>query len=364
MHQGIPHQSSYGFGGGGGPNPFSDYLEQTNQPWMSPDVSDETLRMLMGFVPVAGTAYNWDQMQPWERGLSMGLDAVDIATLGGGKAITAPIKAATKFATRGDPAIKYLRMGDMPTTQAGRDVRNWEYPLYGSYFDETLPQQGNLIPSMNWATGRPEAGISTYQGLQFPWNVSQGPNIFMRPMGTKGSQGQIGMWDKGQFARPLYEIEGTPMKTLGSDLEALIDPATAQYVQKLKPTHNWENVPFKEPQIDFKVPGFITENVPGPIPGRTRTYLNEPTTINPVTGEVIDLVTEFAKYNLSGQRANPLYRLDDVIAPWLQKPVINPNLPVSLPGRVPMQMYDNEANINESPVLAMRRRAIRDASYG
>ena len=377
MHQGAPHptygssifnlpppQSNYGFGGGEGRDFFSDAINQTRQPWIPSGDAEEALSILMGFVPVAGTVYNWDQMQPWERALSIGMDAVDIATLGGGKLVTAPIKAGTRFATRGDPTLTFLRSGEMPTIQAGGDRAAWNYPSYGSYFDETLPPQGNFGPSMNYATRQPEVGISTYQGLQFPWDVSQGPNIFMRPMGTKGSQGQHLLWDKGQFTRPLYEIEGTPMKTLGSDLEALIDPATAQYVRKIKPVRNWENVPFKEPQIDFKVPGFITENVPGPIPGRTRTYLNEPTTINPVTGEVIDLGAEFAKYGPTGQRTNPLYRLDDVIAPWLKKPAIHPAVPVALPGRIPMQLYDNEANINEPPLLAMRRRAVRDASYG
>ena len=45
-----------------------------------------------GFMPVAGTAVNWNQMGPGERAFSMGLDAVDIATLGAGKALTAPAR--------------------------------------------------------------------------------------------------------------------------------------------------------------------------------------------------------------------------------------------------------------------------------
>ena len=357
MHQGIPHQSSYGFGGGGGPNPFSDYLEQTNQPWMSPDVSDETLRMLMGFVPVAGTAYNWDQMQPWERGLSMGLDAIDIATLGGGKAITAPIKAATRFATRGDPALTYLRMGDMPVTADGSRVA-WEYPDYKSYFDETLPPQGNFGPSFNYATKQPEVGLSVYQGLQFPWDVSQGTNLYMRPMDTLGALGQKQMWNQGAFTRPMYQIKGTPMKTLGSDLETLIDPATAQYVQKINPPNPHQYREGLNAATNKEFPEVAFENFMDIEQPYNRFVTN------PNTGKVIDLEKEFYKYGRSGRRTNPFARLDDVIAPWLQKPAIHPAVPVALPGRVPMQMYDNEANINESPVLAMRRRAIRDASYG
>ena len=381
MHLGAPHstygssvfnlpppQSNYGFGGGEGRNLFSDYLEQTNQPWMAPDVSDEALRNLMGFVPVAGTMYNWDQMAPWERGLSIGMDAIDIATLGGGKAVTAPIKAATRFATRGDPALTYLRMGEMPTSKAGRDVSNWEYPSYGSYFDETIPPQGDFIPSMNWATGKPEVGISTYQGLQFPWNVSEGANIFMRPMGSKGIFGQNRMWDAGQFSRPLFEVSGTPMKTLGSDLEALIDPASARYVKKVSPPNppsrsGWKwgddlnaddikdlarvaalrgGAPNKLPQIDFRNP---YPNMSRPV-GPGNQIPPKPTITHPVTGKVIDLGAEFGKYGPTGRRTNPFARLDEIVEPILKAPAIHPVVPVALPGRVPMQLYDSDEDGN------------------
>lgn len=354
------------------PNLFREYV---NQPWVPPVVSDEAMRTAMGFVPVAGTIHNWDQMEPWERGLSIGMDAVDIATLGGGKAVTAPIKAATRFAIRGDPALTYLRMGEMPTSKAGRDAINWEYPSYGSYFDETIPPQGDFIPSMNWATGKPEVGISTYQGLQFPWDVSEGANIFMRPMGSKGIFGQDRFWDAGQFSRPLFEVSGTPMKTLGSDLEALIDPASARYVQKVSPPNppsrsgwRWGNVddvvemgyderrlkdlarvvalrggaPNKLPQIDFRNPYPDMTRPVGPgnqIPPK-------PTITHPVTGKVIDLGTEFGKYDPTGRRTNPAYRLDEIVEPILKAPAIHPAVPVALPGRVPMQLYNSDEDGN------------------
>ena len=347
MHLGAPHstygssvlnlpppQSNYGFGGRREePNPFGDYLEQTNQPWMSPDVSDETLRTLMGFVPVAGTAYNWDQMQPWERGLSIGMDAIDIATLGGGKAVTAPIKAATRFATRGDPALTYLRSGDMPTSQAGRDISNWEFPSYGSYFDETIPPQpqGNLIPSMNWSTGQPEAGISVYHGLQFPWDASKGTNVFMRPLDIPPSLNSQGpFWNRGDFGRPFYEVEGTPIG-LGSDFEPLLDPTSAQYVKKFSPPATPPSSPrYKVPEIEFRNLQELAEN---------------PTIVNPNTGKSIDLSSEFAKYDPTGQKA-ARYRIGEIAEPWLQKPAIHPAVPVALPGRVPMQLYDSDEDGN------------------
>ena len=385
MHQGIPHQSSYGFGGGGGPNPFSDYLEQTNQPWMSPDVSDETLRMLMGFVPVAGTAYNWDQMQPWERGLSMGLDAVDIATLGGGKAITAPIKAATRFATRGDPALTFIRGGDMPAIGAGVDSSRWQYPDYETYFDQALPPQGDITTSYNFRDFTPEKGVSVYQGLRFPWEETQGPNVFMKPLdsyamnllrdenlysggivrGVDSTQGAI--WHRGSFTRPVYEVKGNPLTNVGSDYETLLDPTSAQYVQKFYPP---------SPET-FLTKGNMKELVRGdtlsPGPSKKPPQIefrdfkeleNNPWVTNPVSGESINLVDEFAKYNLSGQRANPFLRLDDIIGSNIKRSTLHPALPISLPGRTPMQIYGYEDN-NQPPIVVMNRTgSIRDATYG
>ena len=385
MHLGLPHnidQPSYGFGTGqrSGQDILNAYLDQQVIPIT---VSDEAMRAAMGFVPVAGTIHNWDHMEPWERGLSMGLDAIDIATLGGGKAITAPIKAATRFATRGDPALTFLRMGNMPVTADGSRVA-WEYPTYQSYFDKTLPPQGNFGPSLNYGTKEPEVGLSVYQGLQFPWDPSQATNLYMRPLDTHGALGQKQLWNQGAFTRPMYQVKGTPIKTLGSDLETLIDPATAQYVQKINPPnpHQYReglNAATKTPAKPFEagLPAITKQQYSDwnkavkefpEVAFENFMDIEQPYNrfvTNPITGEVINLEKEFYKYGRSGQRTNPLYRLDDVIAPWLQKPVINPNLPVSLPGRVPMQMYDNEANINQPPIVVMNRTgSIRDATYG
>ena len=126
------------------PDLFREYV---NQPWVPPVVSDEAMRTAMGYVPVAGTMYNWNQMAPWERGLSIGLDAVDIATLGGGKAITAPARAGVQgfrhFAKT--PVPTYMRFGDI------------------------LHKGGQYRPSHNWGvTDLPERGISVYPAMYDP----------------------------------------------------------------------------------------------------------------------------------------------------------------------------------------------------
>ena len=78
-----------------------------------------------------------------------------------------------------------------------------------------------------------------------------------------------------------------------------------------------------------------------------------------------DLEKEFSKYGHSGRRTNPFLRLDDIIGSGINRATLHPALPVSFPGRVPMQLYDNEANINQSPIAVLNRTgSIRDATYG
>ena len=363
MHQGVPHEPRYGFGQGIADNfnPFASYVDQQGMPIT---ISDEAMRAAMGFVPVAGTIHNWVHMEPWERGLSMGLDAIDIATLGGGKAITAPIKATTKFITKGAPALTFLRAGDMPTTQAGEGFSGWNYPDYATYFDKQLPSHTDFMPSFNHAAYQPEEGISVFQSLKFPWDVSQGPNIFMRPAQTPGGlKTQVKMWNMGELFRPFYEVSGDPLKAVGGDLETLLDPASVNYLQKIAPpnpptflSHRPTTQGF--PQVSFDVPGYVRQvKEPG--------WRGADEIINPNTGETINLTKEFAKYNLSGQYANPFLRLDDIIGSNINRATLHPALPVSFPGRIPMQLYDNEANINQSPIAVLNRTgSIRDATYG
>ena len=142
------------------PDLFREYV---NQPWVPPVVSDEAMRTAMGYVPVAGTMYNWNQMAPWEKGLSIGLDAVDIATLGGGKPATAAARAGIQgfrqFAKT--PMPTYMRFGDIVT-------KDKEY-----------------LPSFNFGiTNLPEKGVSTYPAMYDPgvdkYVIQSAPNVEYR----------------------------------------------------------------------------------------------------------------------------------------------------------------------------------------
>ena len=353
------------------PDLFREYV---NQPWVPPVVSDEAMSAAMGYDPVAGTMYNWDQMAPWERGLSIGLDAIDIATLGGGKAITAPIKATTKFITKGDPALTFLRAGDMPTTQAGIGFDSWKYPNYDTYFDSQLPSHTDFMPSFNYALKEPEEGISVFQGLNFPWDISQGPNIFMKPapniegLPAWGAGTQRNLWGQGQFTRPFYEVSGNPLRSVGGDLETLLDPDSASYLQKIsppKPPHltlddakelvrtgklpkNYSPImpKVKNPQMEFRTPKELENN---------------PWVTNPVSGESINLVDEFAKYNLFGQRTNPFLRLDDTIESGINRATLHPALPISSPVRAPIQFYPQDEDGNYTPTTGDKILAQLDA---
>jgi len=149
----APGHGRYGFGTG---MPEDIYGAFSNvAPFVPPELTEEQFRMAMGFVPVAGTAYNWNEMGPWERALSVGLDVADVATLGSGKALTTPLKAFSKWL---NPAqMRFLRFGEVPTTGG---------------FDRVLGQlPGSPVPSsfdIASSRGASEPGVSVYKSLLDP----------------------------------------------------------------------------------------------------------------------------------------------------------------------------------------------------
>jgi len=333
-------------------------------------LSDITAHPLSWALPVAGTAMHWNEMRPWERGLSVTADALDIATLGGGKVITAPLKAAARFATRNDPALTYVRGGYLP--------------------DGT---------SINHFSGNPELGVSTYQALKFDSPINDA-RYYMRPMSSNpvihdlpkdhawygrhyydeatNSLKERDTYSitpiKGQQViyeeRPLYELSGKPLSSLGADREALLDVNSVRY----KNYYYHTELPLQEP-LRYPRPNSIQEfydkrpNSASPgwslepriAPNRNvRLYIPEgkgfwemhkptkyeapnmaefygrqssPTITDPVTGKVYNLESEFAKYNEMGLYRNPLLRMDHIVEPYLNPLGINNlwNNPGTLP---------------------------------
>ena len=94
MFPGLP-QSNYGYGVGTG-TPLDWFGGRNQERYVPPNISDEVKRAAMGFVPVAGTAYNWPHMGPVERSFSVGMDAIDIGTAGLARFGTTPLKAGVK----------------------------------------------------------------------------------------------------------------------------------------------------------------------------------------------------------------------------------------------------------------------------
>ena len=320
------------------------------------------------FLPVANTAMHWDDMGALEKWLSVGMDAIDVATLGSGKLITAPIKAATKLATWGDPALTYVRAGNLP--------------LEGQ----------NFIPSYNYAVNVPEEGISTYQALKFP-QADGSPQYILRPPPaekvtqnipvTSPQYGEPSMWtQEPQYRytslpvenqnmllrnRPWYEVGGRPLGSLGADQEALLDPLTVYYkslddisnheaVQAWK-AENWtpevsmahgdaiRKLPYAGSPVQFPHSNIIVPKATvGNDAGNFRIggvhdefsanvynlpYPHE--VINPTTGKVIDIRTEIDKYNPQGLRNNRLLNLEHYIDPYL--PPMTGTAPVTMPIR-------------------------------
>ena len=170
---GLPN-FQYGYGGGYSPD-IVDQLEEagalpSGETGGTPEVTDEVLSMLMSFLPVAGTAYNWEDMGNVERVLSILFDAVDVATFGGGKLVTAPMRfglMADRLRTAGNPLsklypddvlqIRYSAPGGSPDWVVGKEG----IPTYPKTITDPDVLK-NLRPSVN--IGSP-GGYATEEGI-------------------------------------------------------------------------------------------------------------------------------------------------------------------------------------------------------
>ena len=149
----VQGQGRYGFGTGMPEDVFGAFSDAA--PFVRPEYNEEQFRAAMGFVPVAGTAYNWNQMGPWGRAGSVAMDALDVLTAGSGKALTTPLKALSKWIN--PEQMKFLRFGEVPTT-GGYDRALGQLPgkPVASSFD---------IAS---SAGASEPGVSVYKSLLDP----------------------------------------------------------------------------------------------------------------------------------------------------------------------------------------------------
>ena len=331
--------AQYGFGMGAQPfNPMgafqgtfgsAPYGHSTGSLW-------EDLKQApgIGFVPGLSTATQWNQMGPWGKGASLGLDALDLATMGTGKFGTTPLKMGLakwgKFLGRNDPTHTYLRSADLPTVEGLEEMGLIDEGV-GTILEASLGNPLNpYIPSINWMENTVEPGISVYQGLKFPGTTDprylmkpaedvflkygltrKSPHYMNRPhqgirkvdyeINPLESQRQMMELDPDD-ARELFEVRGTPMEgQLGSDLEALLDPRTAGYVSDIPIPRN-------------QVPLYDLEYLVGASGNPFKTADIENIT---ALANKWDIPAEFAKYDQFGNRINPLWydRIPDL--PWM-----------------------------------------------
>jgi hypothetical protein len=302
--------------------------------FMSPEQYGQIGRGLLDFVPVVGTALNWNEMGPWGRTASVAMDVADVATLGSGKAVTAPIKTASKaiqkFMMRNDPTLAYVRAGMPPPAGVPPESRFADYKpseavvkLFAEGRGKELPE-GALGRSAIWTTDPPglEPGISTYQALEYPggrgfpgmgfggWSPSETQYIMrnqpdvdipLQQWTPQGQQYHTNPFETQKDIMRAVKTGDTPMYKYsdldimdvpGSDLEALIDAA--------------------------KGIGRIEATDPGRI-WRTSAWgaVNQLADINP----------QFAKYDRSGQ----LIPYD--IGRWADQARFASTLPTTVPAR-------------------------------
>jgi len=286
------------------------------------------------FVPVLNTYANWDDMGPWGRTGSIALDALDIATLGGGKLITAPVKAALKIAARNDPFLEYMRFGGTPTAE-------------GAF----VPSRSNIAYDFTpqGMAQRPEAGVSVYQTMYDPktkkWVLRNPPadyvmdiNNPMNPHYGTGTYSHSPRSAQEQFMQSAmhgsyrpnspyhpFIVSGTPMTTRGTDLEVLLDPRTVSQTP-LGPkwmedvvTENYPSIPFQT-MVTANIRNIdpVAENIPGLL----KPYNPPPLTNFPNVS--------FDNYDIFGNRINPeIYNRI-------------PNLPWTIPFTTPTRAIMNQ----------------------
>jgi hypothetical protein len=119
-HNFPPSPSGFGYG-----NPVQRALDAGRTPMdMGTSISFSDLMSgiqehpLSWALPVAGTAMHWNEMGPWERGLSLGADVADIATLGTLRPLTGALGAS-----------RLARDIPNPLT-ALRNLSNWDQDQY------------------------------------------------------------------------------------------------------------------------------------------------------------------------------------------------------------------------------------------
>jgi len=275
----APGHGRYGFGTG---MPEDIYGVFSNvAPFVPPEYNEEQFRMAMGFVPVAGTIYNWNQMGPWRRTGSVAMDALDLLTAGSGKALTTPLKAFSKWLQPED-MMRYLRFGQVPLSPEGRPVASRSNIAFGV---------GSEM--------REEAGVSVYQSLLDPKTgkyvlrdapppYTMPPSHPMNPAYPTGSYTHSPIGAQNQFINRMalewqnlnpvnprktyyqpHLVTGSPMSVLGTDKEVLLSVPSIRRTRRITPL---DVVTQGNPSM--ALPSHHLETM-GAHPGMTRTVLSD-----------------------------------------------------------------------------------------
>ena len=290
--------------------------------FMSPEKYRQIGRGLLDYVPGVSTALNWGEMGPWGRAGSVGLDALDLLTAGGGKPLTASLRGLMNLAKYNpfDPKLISWRGGLPP-----------------------VDEFGNYTVSTSNLTGEPLEGVSAFQGAQFPFgrgtvirpaineyktythlvdpeltlplssplrSLKSGEQYRLNPLHT-----QYGFLK--QRPEEMYRITGDVMPGVkGGDLESLVKASTISDVTRM---------PFSE----FK-------HITGPFSGlddytkAVNQFTGMPFASPRMTKKALNL---FSKYDEQGTPLPINPQFQNAVARWANRTNLSSTLPYTTAGR-------------------------------
>ena len=264
--------------------------------FMSPEQYRQIGRGLLDYVPGVSTALNWGEMGPWGRAGSLGLDALDLATAGGGKPVTTPLRAFTRFLRRNDPLV-YLRGGFPPLAEVPSSARYADYrpdPILEKLFAEGKGKQFSLGTSGNFLSGGSEPGISTFQALrylkgenfpgfgalpetQYVMRDASRQKRYLNEIQPVTGQRRYNIPIQSQDVlmnrvargiQNIYEMSGMNiLKQQGADLEALVDPVTGiKKAVEVPPGNVWRQSDWSSGLFDPAFAKYDARGIPVPNP--------------------------------------------------------------------------------------------------
>ena len=172
------------------------------------------------FVPVVGTAHNWDEMGWGGRGFSIGMDALDIASAGSAKPLTTSLKLAKNplrhLSKYQDVPQWFIRTGRPPGSGIQHGTGFKPQVVHGELgnFPIPPPEYTDLPvkPTKPWAIGDEPRGISTNWGRPGDYPMEKGVSSYMgKPFDIGDVPVSTGAFDVAEEVPSVYGNAGVSL---------------------------------------------------------------------------------------------------------------------------------------------------------